>query len=271
MKEFLLELRSSFDVDSDKKTVQNVTKSFLDPRCLSHGDLRKQQYTSGYMSLFCHTDKLVQWNVDTLISDNTVTKIPEYIHATIPDSTFPKLKHDSENHFIQPKIAVGKYNKYGQFNKGAGVWEQWNHCREIIKDYRWLISFEPRQRLLNFSFIQSFLENPRNLFGWGTELKKDLYTGLFCIETDLVLSFIDDLSPTDMCNNSISLEKSLFDFILNSGKCFSFEKHDFNVENIKCFPNGKHGFNFGKVKPIEIIDKVGVIRYEAMHGVLEYH
>ena len=226
----LLELRSALVIDQPKIPVPGVTKEFLDPGSLSHLETRRQEHLRGYQSIFCHADRLKSNRVDILISDNTVNSLPSDLTETIPNFMYGTVQFSTSN-----------YNSFGQYNKGAGVWETWNYNRKIFEKYDYIISFEPRQRLLNFNFIQNFLSCPRNLFGWGTEQKRDFYTGLFAIETDLLLEYIKSMDPVKMCNDSISIELSLMEFVQNSGR------------------------------PFEILDKVEVIRYESMHGNKEYH
>ena len=160
---------------------------------------RIEQYISGLNKFFEYIDILNKYTVDIIIFDNTINKtekLPEKILNIIPDNV---------------KIINDNVNNYGCINKGAGLIECWNYLNNSIKQYHFLIHFEPRQLLLNFNFITNFLENPRNLFTYGAN-NNHFNTGLFCISCNLLLSFINRVKLDEMCNKSISIEYSLFDF-----------------------------------------------------------
>lgn len=106
-------------------------------------------------------------------------------------------------------------NMYGKFNKGAGIHEIWNNNLDIISKYNYIIHFEPRQELIDNSFIDNFIQNPRTLFTYGQN-KKHFNTGLFVVKSDELISYLQCNSPVDMVKNSLSLEYLLFSFYIKN-------------------------------------------------------
>jgi hypothetical protein len=138
-------------------------------------------------------------NVDIYIFDNTIDKkdtLPKELLEIIPDNV---------------KVINDHANKYGGINKGAGLIESWLYLKDIIEQYDYLIHFEPRQLLINFDFIESFLQNNDNLFTLG-QGNKHFNTGLFCINCKILLSFITNVDINNMVHNRISIEYMFFDF-----------------------------------------------------------
>ena len=172
------------------------------------GEERNDQYIEGLNTFFGHLDVLNKPNIDIIIFDNTIGKhkmLPEQILKVIPSNV---------------RIITDNVNNYGCINKGAGLIECWRYCNDIIKQYDYLIHFEPRQLLLNFNFIQNFLENPRNLFTYGQN-GIHFNTGLFCINSETLLLFIDNIDLQLMVSNFVSIEYAIFDFFKNNNIPFS--------------------------------------------------
>ena len=70
---------------------------------------------------------------------------------------------DNGNNFnfkLNGKITVIKNNpnNYGKINKGAGLIEIWRNNIELLKQYDYIIHFEPRQLLINNDFINDFIK-----------------------------------------------------------------------------------------------------------------
>lgn len=138
-------------------------------------------------------------NIDIFVTDNTIPNgetLPDEILNVIPENI---------------KIITCSNNNYGCFNKGAGDIEQWLYNREFIKQYDWFIHFEPRQLLKSNQFINSFLENPRNLFTLGND-NEHFNTGLFCIQTNHLLNYSEKCVLKHMVSEYISIEHDLFDY-----------------------------------------------------------
>ena len=171
------------------------------------GSERIQQYVTGLIKFFEYNDILKQHNVDVYITDNSISsenKLPIEILNTLPSNV---------------RVITSFENNYGCFNKGAGDIEQWLYCKDIIEKYDWFIHFEPRQLLLNFNFINNFLENPRNLFTLGND-KKHFNTGLFTLETRFLLDYCKKVNLNNMVNKYISIENDLYKYIIDHNHKF---------------------------------------------------
>ena len=164
------------------------------------GNERIQQYINGLNKFFEYIEIMNNHNVDIYIFDNTIVKndtLPQELLEIIPDNV---------------KVINDNANKYGGINKGAGLIESWLYLKDIIEQYDYLIHFEPRQLLINFDFIDFFLQNNDNLFTLGG-YDKHFNTGLFCINCKILLSFIVNVNIHNMIHNRISIEYMLFDFL----------------------------------------------------------
>ena len=167
----------------------------------NRGEKRIQQYVKGLVKFFEYNAILKKHNVDIYIVDNSIKDgdgLPQEILAILPDNV---------------NINTSLNNTYGKVNKGAGLIEQWLHCKDIIEKYDWFIHFEPRQLLLNFNFINDFLENPRNLF--KTLRGISFYTGIFAIKTNVLLKFSNSIYLHEMCIVSKSIEYILYDYFIH--------------------------------------------------------
>jgi hypothetical protein len=163
------------------------------------GNERIQQYIAGLNKFFEYIQIMNNHNIDIYIFDNTIDKndtLPKELLEIIPDNV---------------KVINDNANKYGGINKGAGLIESWLYLKDIIEQYDYLIHFEPRQLLVTFDFIQSFLQNKSNVFTLGGD-NKHFNTGLFCIECKVLLKFIVDVDIIYMMRNVISIEYMVFNF-----------------------------------------------------------
>ena len=138
--------------------------------------------------------------------DNTLESIddvPVQIRECLSDDTFLYVKNK---------------NDYGKFNKGAGDIEMWKEYSEILEGYEYFFHYEPRLLLKDFSFIQSFLDNPRNYFTLSRD--DQVRTGYFGVSVKDFYEFYDPINLKDMVNNSISIEDIMFDFFNNKNTEF---------------------------------------------------
>lgn len=164
-------------------------------RQLENNEKRLKQYIEGIKKVLELNE-----NIDIIISDN---------------SDFFK----DENHILKEivkniQIINNAPNKYGGKNKGSGVIENWLHSKELLKNYDYIIHFEPRQLLENNNFINNFLENPRNLFNVNKQ-GNHFNTGILCIKTNLLLQFIHEYSPEKLIKKRLGLEYAMYDFMKN--------------------------------------------------------
>jgi hypothetical protein len=163
------------------------------------GNERIQHYINGLNKFFEYIQIMNNHNVDIYIFDNTIDKkdtLPKELLEIIPDNV---------------KVINDHANKYGGINKGAGLIESWLYLKDIIEQYDYLIHFEPRQLLINFDFIESFLQNKSNVFTISKDYTQ-FNTGLFCIECKVLLLFIENVNIHNMVYNIINIEYMLFQF-----------------------------------------------------------
>lgn len=165
-------------------------------RMSSSGNERLQQYKDGLIAFFKYIDWFRFHNMTIVLTDNTCT---EY---------HPELKE-----LVPPDVAYNcVINNLGIRNKGVGLIGQWINCIDIIKQYEYVIHYEPRQILLNLEFFKRFIEDPISLFtinpGSGT-----FNTGLIAIESRLLVDYINSCDLERMNRNYISIEDHLFQFM----------------------------------------------------------
>ena len=189
------------------------------------GNERIQQYVKGLTKFFEYNDILKKHGVDIYLVDNSIkvgVSLPRDILAILPDNV---------------KINTSLNNTFGALNKGAGLIEQWLYCNDIIAQYDWFIHFEPRQLLLNFNFINNFLDNPRNLFTLGGG-RIYFYTGLFTIDSKILLDYYQNINLPNMISSLISIEHDLYYYFLKNEIKFNVcEKmelvwHDISVNKL---------------------------------------
>ena len=195
---------------------------------LTENDLRYKQYFEGIQ-------KIYQFNIDK--------KIDIYI---ADNSDFFDKETELKEYISKTSIVIIKNipNNYGCKNKGGGLIENWLHNKDILSRYDWIIHFEPRQLLISNQFIDSFLENPRNLFTYGGNFNnkdsnslKHFNTGLFCIKTQYLINFIKSIS---LNNFNVSIEYSIFNYFINNNiEIYILEKLD-----LFWFPTNKNKLYF---------------------------
>ncbi|MFA6226876.1 MAG: hypothetical protein WC631_00105 [Candidatus Paceibacterota bacterium] len=118
-------------------------------------------------------------------------------------------------------------NEAGRKNKGAGLIIQWQKILSVIGErYKYIISFEPRQKLENFIFFERFLSDPNNYFRVERVLVRkykiftfrlvQIMTGLVAIESLELKKYVDNVSIKWMLMMKISIERDLYKFIINN-------------------------------------------------------
>ena len=159
---------------------------------LEKTEKRLKQYQQGI-------DKIVElnknYNFDIYIADNghhnfdDKIKIPECI-----------------------KVIKNNPNKLGRYNKGSGIIEIWNNNIEILKQYDYIIHFEPRQLLIDNYFIDNFMKNIRTLFTYNSNPNawRHFNTGLFACKSKELLQFISQCSPEFLVNRNAGIMSVLF-------------------------------------------------------------
>ena len=175
---------------------------------------RNIQFVNGLQKFFSYLPILNKHNTTICVTDNTLAddmSLPKIILDVIPQNV---------------KIITCLNNNFGSINKGAGDIEQWAYNEDFIKQFDWFIHFEPRQILLSFQFIESFLNNPRNLFTINSNIKH-FNTGMFCIKSKLLLEYIHSVDLQQMTSQFISIEDNIYNFfITNNIEYDALEKMD---------------------------------------------
>lgn len=173
--------------------------------------IRLKQYTRNLKTLLNYS---ILNEFDLIISDNSENKI---IDKTIM-SLIEKFKINFYN---------DSPNVLGKINKGAGIIENYKSKIEIIKNYNYVIHFEPRQILKNDNFLKIFIDKPYNRFKYSERhwsnlfLRKEFYTGMFSIKTDILLELIEKLDPIEVTKKKQNLEKLIYNFFKRNN--YSFE------------------------------------------------
>lgn len=181
----LFEFRTAIDV-------KNVTTIPV-----SRGYERKKQYVDGLKKISRHYSKFS--NCDFVLVDNTLeneSKLPEEIENLLPENCFLYIKNK---------------NNYGKFNKGAGDIDLWKDYSDILISYDYFFHYEPRLQLTDFSFIESFLKNPRNYFCLD-ETCEQVKTGYFGVNVKDFYEFYSKVNLDEMVSNRVSIELLLFSF-----------------------------------------------------------
>ena len=195
-KKILIELRSAIKV-KNKFFFFNQTHK------------RIEQYISGLNSLKKFYNKLE--GIDILFVDNTLENI-----NFVPDKIKSKLPKNC-------KFYVKLNNLYGKYNKGAGDIEMWRAYLQIIKKYDYFLHYEHRMIIKDFSFVSSFLKNPRNFFSI-TNNGKQIKTGCFGVNTIDFINFIKKINLDLMVRKKVSIEDLMYNF-------FKKKKHQFIKKN----------------------------------------
>lgn len=156
-------------------------------------------------------------NFDLILSDNSENRIK--------DKTFLSILEKN-------KVACffNSSNKYGGINKGAGVIENYLSRYDLLKDYEYILHFEPRQMLISSKFFKIFLEKPSNIFKyaerhWRNFYKvNNFYTGLFSIQSSIWFEFINDINLEKITNQNISIEYEIFNYLRTNNLDFKIVK-----------------------------------------------
>lgn len=198
-KKVFFELRTAFNV-GNKKGVSN-------------GKERTEQYINGLKKFFSYSFyENKNLNVTTFLCDNTTENKEEI------DIEIINIIPSNVNYILKKK------NNFGQFNKGAGLIEFWRENREELKKNDWVMYFEPRLILNSPDFINSFLENPKNMFTYNAD-SNHFNTGIFSIKTSDLLRFEESINLFDMVNNFWSIEDLLYKFFLKENiEFYTFDK-----------------------------------------------
>jgi hypothetical protein len=188
---------------------------------ISSEEKRIQQFITGFKQAFDLVSKYPMFDVfvvDSTISD--ITKIDERIIEAI--GMIPTL---------QEKVFFYD-NELGKKNKGVGLIVQWKEAlTKISKDYEYVISFEPRQELKDFSFFETFIKNPSAYARvTPTRIKKfkmipvtinQILTGLVCLTRHSMDNYSNGVNLEVMVQRKINIEQDLYNFLTKNSIAFT--------------------------------------------------
>ena len=185
----LIELRAAVDV-SDYKYGNDYVQSRID------------DYSRGLKIFF---DKVDTSKCDVVFVENTHESeddLPQEVKDAIPAGTFMFVKHK---------------NDYGKYNNGGGDIEMWKECQEQISEYDYFLHYEPRMILDDASMIESFLNNPRNLFCVeDNTVFPCVKTGYFGVKVVDFIEYLDGINLDEFAppppKDGVNIENSMRDF-----------------------------------------------------------
>jgi len=179
-----------------------------------NAEKRIEQYIIGLNQII---DEYGKKNLDIYLADNTIE------NKNSLDARLLKCISclDAKN------IIFFDENQYGGVNKGCGVIAQWKKILPtIMQKNKYLIHFEPRQRLVNFGFIDQCLESKKNIFRKDVALVKKFkifnseyihfQTGLFGVEAEKLFEFTESVNTKKMYKNKKSIEKLIYNFLIHN-------------------------------------------------------
>lgn len=185
----LIELRAAIDV-SDYKYGNDYVQSRID------------DYSRGLKIFF---DKVDTSKCDVVFVENTCESehnLPQEIKDSIPTGTFMYVKHK---------------NDYGKYNNGGGDIEMWKEYQEKISEYDYFFHYEPRMILDDSSMIESFLNNPRNIFCIeDNTVLPCVKTGYFGVKVSDFIEYLDGIDLDEFAppppKDGVNIENSMRDF-----------------------------------------------------------
>ena len=150
---------------------------------LQYNQSRIDQYIEGFDSLSKY--KILDLFEKNIIVDNTVsskTDIPKDLLAAIGDKT---------------ELHLFKENELGLLNKGAGVIESLSRIKSIIKEYDFIVYFEPKLKIIDDNFFKKFIDNPSNIF-YKVDNYPQVKSGYFASTSNDFLELFDYINLEEM-------------------------------------------------------------------------
>lgn len=166
---------------------------------------RREQIRDGILCLFRDIgvwDRMRDmYDMRVILVDNTVIKLDGMIEGVLPD-------------WVERRLYIG--NRYGGLNKGSGVLEQLGNLLGDIKGSDNVIYFEPRQRMVDYSFMERYMRNEsieKRMFRYWKKTGRHYYTGLFsCMGSD-ILRLLGKYSPELLAKKRYDLERVVYEVI----------------------------------------------------------
>lgn len=122
-------------------------------------------------------------------------------------------------------------NEYGKRNKGAGLICAWKgFLSRVTTEYEYVVSFEPRQELIDFNFFDRFIQHPNSYFRLVRSpvrkfrvfpiLLHQVVTGFSIFRKKDMEAYAKSVDLAHMTDNKISIEDDLFDFLFKNQIAF---------------------------------------------------
>jgi hypothetical protein len=192
-KEIFIELRSAVYPPEDISIAVN------------RGQDRINQIESGLTHFFKHLNSSkFKEKYSIFFIDNTINHREE-----LPSQILEILISNRVEILIKPK------NDYGSKNKGAGDIDLWRENFDMIKEFKWILHFEPRTIMQTPDFLEECLSSPKNLFKvfYPNEPHHHFYTGIFMIGTKELNDYIHSVDLDKMVRDKESIEYSFKNFM----------------------------------------------------------
>tara|TARA_X000000368_G_scaffold413467_1_gene401579 strand:- start:137 stop:814 length:678 start_codon:yes stop_codon:yes gene_type:complete len=185
----VLLLNSSILVKKDLFRRRNIS--------IQWGKQRIDQHILGYKEL--NRFKIFELFENVIFTDNTIrseNKIPREIKKMLPKDAIIRIRNK---------------NDVGVLNKGAGLIENLVFCSEQIKQFEYIVYYEPRLLLTDPSFFEDVVEQTQNTF--FSQKGYELYrTGHFIAKTTDLLNFISSQDTDYLIKNKITIEYEFYNF-----------------------------------------------------------
>ncbi len=118
-------------------------------------------------------------------------------------------------------------NEFGRKNKGAGLITAWRgFLSKVQTPYEYVISFEPRQQLANFSMFERFVNHPNSYLKLMRPRAKkfrvfpitlhQVLTGFSIFRRKDMELYCKSVNLATMVRDKISIEDDLFDFLFKN-------------------------------------------------------
>ena len=200
------------------------------------GAYRVDQYINGFKQ------------INELVSNNSDKYDVFFVDCTIK-------REDVDNSIIKEiegirnlkEIIFTDNNFFGSFNKGSGVITQWKEIlKKISEEYEYVIHFEPRMKIRDFSFFDRFDLNKDSYFNVTETLVKgknfrQFFTGIFSIKRKDLVDYVNEANIIFLTLTKKNLEKDMFEFFIKN------KIHFIEVEKL-----GVDWFYLGNEKYLEL-------------------
>jgi hypothetical protein len=169
-----------------------------DSNRVNKGNQRIEQYAKGIEQIVSYQSLK---NTKIIFSDNTL-----FDKSELPESISKNLSLTTQFLFTNNNSGIG--------NKGLGVLNQILLAKELLSKYELVIYYEPRQYLIDYSFFNTVLSNPKNTFYIHRyESSPHIWTGLFALNSFILVNMCEDVEVQNDLKNEIPIEYAFYKYI----------------------------------------------------------